>query len=90
MERDEILILIQNNPKEIVTFIHRFEDTVQQLQELCASQQARIDELERQLHQNSSNSSRPPSSDGFKRPTNRRKPGKNPPGGKKGHKGHTL
>jgi hypothetical protein len=50
---------------------------------------SRVAELEARLKQNSGNSSRPPSSDGFQR-----KPGlpKEPKrrGGQKGHKGHTL
>jgi transposase len=83
MERDEIRALMARDPESIVTLIVHLEETIALLE-------ARIAELEHQLHQNSTNSSRPPSSDGFKRPTKRRKPGKNPPGGKKGHKGHTL
>jgi len=47
MERDDILALIQNNPETIVTIIHRLEEEVKQLQELCSLQQARIAELER-------------------------------------------
>lgn len=56
---------------------------------------ARIVELESQLNKNSRNSSKPPSSDGLKKPPvdkNRslRKKGQNPSGGQKGHKGQTL
>lgn len=50
----------------------------------------RVSELESQLNQNSNNSSKPPSSDGFKKkPAIPRKQGGRP-GGQKGHKGHTL
>lgn len=51
----------------------------------------RVAELERRLGLNSSNSSKPPSSDGLsKKPKSLRIKGKNPSGGQKGHKGHTL
>lgn len=54
---------------------------------------ARVAELERQLGLNSSNSSKPPSSDGLSRPPRtgslREKTGKKS-GGQKGHKGQTL
>jgi transposase len=51
---------------------------------------ARIADLEARLNQNSRNSNRPPSTDGFRRPESQRKKGERPPGGQKGHKGHTL
>ncbi|NLZ31301.1 MAG: hypothetical protein GX885_11290 [Methanomicrobiales archaeon] len=51
---------------------------------------ARIAAFESRLNQNSRNSSRPPSMDGFRRPTTSRKKGERPPGGQKGHEGHTL
>lgn len=57
-----------------------------------ATQRVRIHELESQIHKDSRNSSKPPSSDGFKKPapkSQRRKAGKSH-GGQKGHRGHTL
>ena len=52
---------------------------------------ARIKELEGRLNQNSSNSSKPPSSDGFKkRIVNLRKQSGKKPGGQPGHSGKTL
>jgi len=54
---------------------------------------ARIAELERRLGLNSSNSGKPPSSDGLKkgvRVKSLREPSDRPSGGQKGHKGETL
>jgi len=53
----------------------------------------RISELERRLGLNSGNSSKPPSSDGFRKkpsPKSLRCAGQNPSGGQKGHPGYTL
>ena len=58
-----------------------------------AALKARIAELERRLGLNSSNSGKPPSSDGLKKPprvTSLRGPSDQPSGGQKGHKGETL
>src|ERR1700685_1286464 len=59
-----------------------------------AALKARLAELERRLGLNSSNSGKPPSSDGLKKPPARTKslrgPSDRPSGGQKGHKGETL
>ena len=72
----------------------RAENTV--LQETVAMLLARVSELERRLGLNSSNSGKPPSSDGLHKPKREprtrslREPSGKPPGGQKGHKGSTL
>ena len=58
-----------------------------------AALKAQIAELERRLGLNSSNSGKPPSSDGLKKPArvkSLREHSGNKPGGQKGHKGETL
>jgi len=60
---------------------------------LIAALLERVEELERRLGLNSSNSGKPPSSDGFKKPsrvTNQRKKTGRKSGGQAGHEGTTL
>lgn len=66
---------------------------IAELEEVVKQQAARIAELERRLNKNSSNSSKPPSSDGLKKPpriNSLREKGKHKSGGQSGHKGETL
>lgn len=66
---------------------------ISELERIVAQQAAEIAELKRRLNKDSSNSSKPPSSDGLKKPSRTsslREQGKNPSGGQKGHKGGTL
>jgi len=74
-------------------------DRIAELEKIVAAQAAiiealleKIKELEDRLNQNSSNSGKPPSSDGLAKPAAKSLRGKSgrKPGGQKGHKGHGL
>ncbi len=73
-----------------------WEERVAALEVESAAQKERIGDLERQLGLNSSNSSKPPASDGLKKPPRTprvkslREPSGRKPGGQKGHRGETL
>ena len=66
---------------------------IEQLTATIAKLQARIQELERRLGLDSSNSGKPPSSDGLRKkpsPKSLRQKSQKPSGCHKGHKGYTL
>jgi hypothetical protein len=76
--RDEIRAAYRQGEEAIIQLVERL------IQELQAQQD--------RLNRTSKNSSKPPSSDGFKkhRTKSTRKIGSKKSGGQKGHKGHTL
>ena len=78
--------------EELLAIVKMQQATIEELTEKLAKAEARIAELEEQLHKDSHNSSKPPSSDGYKKPAPkslRKKSGKKT-GGQKGHKGHHM
>jgi transposase len=66
------------------------EQRIQELEALLTRAWQRIEELEKRLAKDSHNSSKPPSSDGFKRKERPRPKSEKPKGGQPGHQGHTL
>jgi transposase len=82
-----LLVLLKKQSEEIAYLKTENAD----LKAESAKFKDRIKELEGRLNQNSSNSSKPPSSDGFKkRIVNLRKRSGKKPGGQHGHEGSTL
>lgn len=84
---------MRKESRELTLRIQQFEAIEQkytELKEENAGLKARVAELESQINSNSRNSSKPPSSDGYKKKPAfpRKKKGKQ--GGQQGHKGRTL
>ncbi len=97
MRREDILAVYEEGPDAVVQLVEFLMDTIDKQSDQIAMMSERIAELEErvktlegQLKLNSRNSSKPPSSDGFRKPPVKRKKTGKPPGGQKGHKGHTL
>ena len=87
MKRKDIIKVYNAGPEAVIKLV---ESIILKQQEDILDLKKRIKALEDRLSQNSSNSSRPPSSDWpTKKRSLRKKTGRSP-GGQKGHKGHNL
>lgn len=78
--------------KELTEQVRQLTDTVAKLTQIIEEQNRTITELRERLNKNSHNSSKPPSSDGYKKPSPkslREKSGRKV-GGQPGHEGHHL
>jgi transposase len=86
LTREQLLSIAKSDPEALVHIILSLQEQVQMLTK-------RVSQLEEQINKNSHNSSKPPSSDGMKKPKKtkslRKRSGKKR-GGQKGHKGHHL
>lgn len=75
---------------ELKEALRQKDQRIEELEGLLVSALLRIEELERRLAKDSHNSSKPPSSDGFKRKGKKRPSSSKATGGQAGHQGHTL
>jgi transposase len=78
--------------ENLLAFIQHQAEQIELLKAQNVQLRARVEQLEGQLAKNSTNSSKPPSSDGLKKAAlkSRRQKGKRKSGGQVGHKGETL
>ncbi len=99
LSREEALAIYHAGPEVVVRVllemdarIHALEHQVQELSARLDVSEKRVRNLEDQLAKNSRNSSKPPSTDGYKKPSPKslRKKRQRKSGGQPGHMGHTL
>jgi transposase len=98
LERKKIIEIYNQGPDAVVNLVNgiidAFTKEISDLKETIKKQESRIRSLEDKLSKNSSNSHKPPSSDGLRKKTKRtkslRKKSRRKQGGQKGHKGTTL
>ena len=91
-ERDQIIEELRATIQSMSDTIEKLSTSNESLTTTIIELQETIKELRRQLDQNSQNSSKPPSSDGYHKPSpksQRTKTGRKP-GGQKGHQGNNM
>ncbi len=98
MTREEILAIYNSGPEAVIALVERLlariaeqDRRIEEQEKTIAALTARVKELEDRLAKNSTNSNKPPSTDGFERKTrSQRSSSGKKPGGQKGHPGDTL
>jgi transposase len=87
LSREDILAIYEEGPEAVVALVQTlFSKQAARIVEL----EERVKSLEDQNNKTSRNSSKPPSTDTFRKIKGQRKPSGKSVGGQKGHKGHTL
>jgi len=87
---DSVVLELQMLKKESDSAVAELLSRVKQLEQDVAARDAEIARLKAIINKDSSNSSKPPSTDGFKRIANNREKSGKKRGGQSGHKGTTL
>jgi predicted nucleic-acid-binding Zn-ribbon protein len=87
---EDILAVYEAGPEAVIKLINTLMETILELSGQNTELQGRVKALEDQLNQNSRNSNKPPSTDGFAKPKSQRQKSDKPVGGQEGHPGHTL
>jgi len=92
LTREEALAIYHAGPETVVQTLCDTSQRMDLLQEHIRQLEQELGKLKDQLAKNSRNSSKPPSTDGFNKPSPKslRKKGQRKTGGQPGHTGHTL
>jgi len=90
---DEIGAIYDSGKANTISFIRSLVDKINEIDQVVKQQQLEIDRLKAIVAKDSHNSSKPPSTDGFRdtpKPKSQRKKGNKKVGGQQGHHGTTL
>ena len=90
LSREDILAVYEEGPEAVVSLVQTLCSIINKQEPRIAELEERVKSLEDQINKNSRNSSKPPSSDPFRKSKGLRKKSGKSVGGQKGHKGHTL
>jgi transposase len=90
VKRKDIIKIYEAGPEAVIELVGSLIKIIDRQGKDILDLKKRIKALEDRLSQNSSNSSKPPSTDWFKKKINLRKKTGRSPGGQKGHRGHNL